>query len=502
MVRQRRSCALALLLLACSSGGGSGGAGGDPGGGPGGDPGGGEGSVFVDDEVPVAPPPQARAAYFTVDGTQQFVALRNLSGRSEAEIEELLDDAHRAGTTLVRIHLTHGSFGRGIDSKGEIDAEWAAAWERVFTYAAARGIQVIPVFGVWADFNDGSKGEPWHTWNENPLNAANGGPATSPAELYVAGSLGQRVWIRWLGRLVKRWQGHGNIAAWEVFSELNGVTRPPGDEAAFRAATVAFYEAAAARIRALDPLRRPVTGSTSDWWWPELYRSPAVELVQVHVYGDPAIHDYQFDEDLLTIMGRLRSELSVTKPILLGESGIDWHAPHDTDTTRPFAPIATRHAVWAELVAGAMNGRALWWEDAYAIFENGDAGKQFVLAYPDVEASMLDLLAGRDLAGFAAIPAEVSRGIGGVIGNSTAIVGWVRKSACSAPSWDCSSIESNASLAFTLPSGAATRWLASYHDPATGALLAQSSFTAAGPISVDLPNFSDDVAVVFEAQAP
>jgi hypothetical protein len=345
----------------------------------------------------------------------------------------------------VRFHVTHGAFGVGATPGGGVDEAWAAGWEAVFAHAAADGLQVMPVFGVWADWNDGSAGESWHAWEANPLNRANGGPAASPVELFRLGSPGQRAWIGWMEQVVQRWKGHANIAAWEVFSELDLVTHA-GDAALFRRNAVSFFEAAAARLREVDPLRRPVTASAAGWSWPELYRTPGMELVQIHLYGP----EQQLDA---AILSAVRARRAVGKPILLGESGLDWRAPKgSTQTTAAQGPIGTRHAVWAALVAGAMNGRALWWEDGYAILENGVGalGTDFVVFYPAVEAGALAVLAGRSLAGFAPVDTDVA-GVGGAVRGA----------------------------------------------PVT--------LTRAGPsdaLAVPLPAFADDVAFVLEAQAP
>jgi hypothetical protein len=448
------------------------------------------------------PPPQQRAPYFTVNGKQQFVATRNISGRSVAEIEALLDAARDDGTTLVRFHVTHLG-GLGITASGGVDEAWSAAWEQVFAHAEADGIQVMPVFGVWADWNDGSSGETWHAWDQNPLNAANGGPAASPGELFQPGSAGQRAWIGWLGRVVNRWKGRANIVAWEVFSELDLVTWP-GDRAtpAFSAAAVAFFEAAAKRIRATDPERRPVTASASGgrWDWPELYQTPAMELVQLHLYGPGAELDSQILDAVATVRG-----LGLEKPILLGETGVDWRPPDgSTLTTAVEGPIATRHAVWAALVSGAMNGRALWWEDGYAVLQNGDSSVAFVEDYPAVEAPALAVLAGRDLTGMQPLPATFD-GVGGVLGAEDEAIGWLRDWSCAAPGWDCATEVAGGQATVEVP-GIGLDWQASFYDPATGATVGEpvavSRADVDAPLVLDLPTYHDGIAFTLGAVIP
>jgi hypothetical protein len=39
-----------------------------------------------------------------------------------------------------------------------------------------------------------------------------------------------------------------------------------------------------------------------------------------------------------------------------------------TLTTAKNARLGIEHAIWAALVSGAMDGRALYWEDGFAVF--------------------------------------------------------------------------------------------------------------------------------------
>jgi len=95
-----------------------------------------------------------------------------------------------------------------------VDEVWATKWEQVIDDAAAHGIFVIPVFSSWYDWNNGSPEIGLFQWQGNSFNAANGGSAATPAELFQANSLTQTAWLAWMQQVVKRWQGRENIAAW------------------------------------------------------------------------------------------------------------------------------------------------------------------------------------------------------------------------------------------------------------------------------------------------
>jgi hypothetical protein len=438
-------------------------------------------------------------AYFTVDGTQRCVMSRNITGETVAAIDALLDQASAAGTSLVRIHVIQG-LGPGVTSAGTVDETWAASWDAVFDHASRVGLYVAPVFDVWADWNDGTPDEGFSYWSMNPWNAANGGPASDPSELWQDGTPVRTAWLAWLAALVQRWQVRPNIAAWEVFSELDlatGVTESSG---------AAFVAAASAVVRDADAQSRPVMASLSaladsapDGWAP-LLSSDAIDIVQVHPYAAPGTAPL----DLLLVNAVL-AKLTYGKPVLIGESGLSAAAPDGTTaTTEPNADVAIRHAIWAGVVSGAMNARALWWEDGYAIYE--PPGLAFVDSYAHAETPAARLAGTVDLAGARPLVMAPSPGVvGSAVGSEVLAVGWLRSESCEAPAWDCATPLASASVALTIP-GTGTAWSIDYYDTTTGGPLAGVAPVAptrsGSTVTVSLPSFADDLAFVIRPISP
>jgi hypothetical protein len=135
--------------------------------------------------------------YFTYDGKVSFLYGKNATG-SMNQIDAMIGWQKQAGGRFMRIHITHG-FGMGITNSGGVDPAFLATWDSVFSKAAEKGISIIPVFGVWADFND--DGFDWSNWKNNPLNQANGGPGVTPTELF-ADTETQARWLGWMTELV------------------------------------------------------------------------------------------------------------------------------------------------------------------------------------------------------------------------------------------------------------------------------------------------------------
>lgn len=192
--------------------------------------------------------------YFSVNGRQSFLFSRNLAGYEPSQYIQLIDLMKGGGSQLVRIQLD--SIGTGITSRGEIDEAWVENWESVFDKAAESGINVLPVFSGWFDWNNGTPDYGYSTWEANAFNVARGGPTANPGELFQPDSATQKLWLHWMKTLVERWSERESIAAWEIFSEVNiatGATELNG---------VAFIEQAADIIRNADP-RHPANHSLS-----------------------------------------------------------------------------------------------------------------------------------------------------------------------------------------------------------------------------------------------
>lgn len=388
----------------------------------------------------------AGSRYFERAGQLAPLLMRNISAGSPGAFTPLFEAARSAGTSLVRLQLTQG-FGYdtlGIDSSGHVLEGWATAWEAVFDEAERQGLGVIPVFAIWGDWNDGTPPMGWSHFAANPLGSARGGPAASPAELFTD-SAAQQLWLGWLSALVQRWSAWPNVSAWELFSELDLASGAQEPDCS------AFVERASAVVREQDPLRRPVFASTSDLPlladkpWTALWASAGNDIVSVHPY-DPAL-------DQIALQ-RVNAVLSLTdKPVLIGESGLDAAAPDGTTlSSAPGAERALTSAVWAELVSGAANARALYWEDGYSLYFPA-TGSALVTARSGLEQIAAHWLSDKDFSGLRTADVRSSTAVfGAALASSERVLGWVRDSAFGPPNWISSGWE-QLQLEVQLPEG-------------------------------------------------
>ncbi len=445
----------------------------------------------------VAPTPSPKALpavtlkkgdlHFSINGTPNFIFSRNLAGHQASSYYQLLDVNKSGGSKLIRIQLDSFGIGLGYNKVSAASESWITQWEQVLDRTQTDGVYVIPVFGVWAAWNSTAA---FSSWKNNPLNEAAGGLAKTPAELFQPDSTTQKWWLQRMKTLVERWQGRKNIVAWEIFSEVNlvaGITETQGTD---------FINSAAATIRAADSAKRPVSTSLGDVGaagaWPDFYHRASLDYINIHPYPKSG----QLDRVLLT---QVRQNLvTYNKPVLIGESGLSSLSPDTnppTFTTAANASLGIRHAIWAGIVSGAMNGRALWWEDGYAIY-SPNLNLPFVQKYAEMDLPASNFVKGVDFTGFKPLASQAPSTIfGGVVGNEKMALGWFRDGTCEPPNWDLKPVISKQSITLLIP-GSAANWKVDFYNTKTGIDITSSTTVArqGNSITIALPDFTDDIA--------
>jgi hypothetical protein len=500
-----------------------------------------------------AGPPEVRfegGNYFVDDangGRPSLLTSTNPIGASGADFDELFSfaDPH---DRVVRIHLPNGipfvpTFA------GEAPCAWVRFWDDMIARAEARGLYVLPVFGVW-DKWDSTIVPPvgQSAWDRNLYNSAalgaqcpdaasNACLTATPAGLLDATTPGGpgETWLNWMAALADRWKDRPNIVGWEVFSEVNKIT------GATDAAAFAFIDAAVARLRAVLPAR-PVTASLSgiDGCVPDLFGNQwngldgtQIDFVQVHVYaGFPP-----FSGDLDRMLVQRARGPCLTKPVFIGESGLDTAFANGDPAARPLIEPGARtginHAVWAGAVSGAMNARSLWFEDGYdryhyAKYDDGMGSPydnlcdfpQFTAAsecsdgyhtlrelYRDASEPVSGFVGGEDFTGVA--PVKLTYGptlFGAAVGNTQLVMGWVRDSASSAATgWAPTPLVTGATVTIDMP-GDAADWEVHYHNTLDG--LERPLDTrfvdqdVNGDVTLALPEFTGSIAFKIRPAPP
>jgi len=173
--------------------------------------------------------------------------------------------------------------------------------------------------------------------------------------------------------------------------------------------------------------------------------------------------------------------------------------PVDNLDTAERAPVGLRHAVWAAVVSGAMNGRMLWWADGYDQYEKPDPNLRTRFAHLAEPAARF--VGGIDFAGFKPIAVEPSPDVyGAAIGHHRSLIAWFRDAQCVGPEWPTRRLDRQR-IVLAVP-GDAERWRFIASDPVTLEPIAQGvAHREKGKVSLWLPPFEDAVVLRLTADA-
>jgi hypothetical protein len=159
------------------------------------------------------------------------------------------------------------------------------------------------------------------------------------------------------------------------------------------------------------------------------------------------------------------------------------------------AEIGVRHAVWAAVVSGAMNGRALYWEDSFGLFFS-ELGIPWMLKYKTVELPAKEFVKGVDFAGFNPLSASFSDDIwGAAVGSGSVVLGWFRDASSEPPDYPQKPKLTGQSVTITVP-GDFNDWKANFYSTEDGVTVLGSVDVSrnGNTITIPLPDFSGDIA--------
>ncbi len=221
----------------------------------------------------------------------------------------------------------------------------ASAWrlDRVAAECERRGIYFQLTFEMTVWWQTRRK----HRWTRNPYNAANGGPCRTPQE-YFTSERARELVRRRLRYSVARWGWSMNLAAWELWNEVDN------NEGFDPAANQAWHREMAAYLKSVDPWRHLVTTS---WRDPRMFALPDIDVVQAHSYWDA---EYDAAQYALQDTGHLMRRFG--KPFFFGEQGVE-----DPAAAARLDPEG-RHfhdALWATALSGAAGAGLYWWWHNY-----------------------------------------------------------------------------------------------------------------------------------------
>jgi hypothetical protein len=322
-------------------------------------------------------------------------------------------------------------------------------------------------------------------WGDNPYNAANGGPLATPADMFTDPTA-RALFKRRLRYIVARW-GYAPNLIWELWNEVD---LSGGDVASI----VAWHEEMAGFLAATDTARHLRTTSTFAHWdftrptprYDALWALPELDVVQLHVYAMGTDHAVNFTTLLPRVVPLVADRYG--KPVLVGEAGVDWRGPDQTNLADPTGQ-GLHEMVWSGVFSGSVGSAMTWWWDT--VIEPKDQYPSF-----DGLVALLDGIA-FDREQFEPTSATFTSTTGVAVqaltlrGTTTTLV-WVRNPTDWWRNPDPSRVE-GASIP-ALPAG---EWDLTWYDPYTGAASGAVTVHVNGgdPAPLAVPPFHGEIAL-------
>ncbi len=426
--------------------------------------------------------------YFNEGSSPGLHYMRNIAAMFPEDYGTELDWAAYGGTHVIRFGLVSivGMGGFPYTNTGELNEEVILNFENLLDDAEKHGIYVAFWMTGWGEWNTTGQ----NNWQNNPFNAVNGGPAKDHLDIFVSGSPANKMWLEFVRRLVTRWKDRKNILAWDVLGEGNifqGLTEKQG---------IAFVEDVAKVIHEVDTHKRPITASLGDvGTWPNFYKSPALDYIQTHPY--PPNLDRAYIRLVREYIDRYH------KPVQIGESGLNWEKPDQGVSNTPNAHIGIEHAIWAGVVSGAFDGRALFWEDGFGVYFPS-MRFNYLEQYAEVEIPAERFTSSVDFTDFKPVVAHFPVGSkvwGAAVGNDTRVIGWFRDAGSEPPNWKLQPKLTGQTITLDIP-GEIKTWQVDFYDTKTGYPLPGSTLVnrLGKTVTVSLPDFTDDIAFKMNAR--
>lgn len=293
------------------------------------------------------------------DGAPYFAIGENLGWydqRGTYAYDDWLDHLAAQHATWARVWMPQWAM--GIETRdtglGDYTRRLDRAWQldHVLTAAAERGIAIQLVLLNHGAFSTTFNAE----WDQNPYNAANGGPIATPAQFFTDPTA-EDLFARRLRYLVARYGSYPSLAAWELWNEVD---LTDGYDSA---SVAAWHQLMGNVIRMLDPARHPVTTSFAFFFNdPTVWADAHLDLTQLHFYSQTG--GLQLLPDLARDVVDWSAERQRTygRPVLFAELGVNSAGPAETVAVDPTG-IGVHDGLWSGAFGNGLGTAMPWWWD-------------------------------------------------------------------------------------------------------------------------------------------
>ncbi|MDB5104160.1 MAG: hypothetical protein JWP91_1849 [Fibrobacteres bacterium] len=199
---------------------------------------------------------------------------------------------------------------RGPMGPGRYDEAVAAKVDALLEAADREGIFILSALDTHNRFLTKADYFNPPAWQDNPYCLAKGGMCARPADYFILPEARACLKNR-LRYSVARWGYSPNLAAWELWNEVDHLVESAGVP---KASVIAWHGEMSACLKGLDPYGRLVSTSLSHHEYPELWSLRDLDFTQRHHYGGT-----EGFRDLADTYHR-----SYAKPFVLGEYSLRW----------------------------------------------------------------------------------------------------------------------------------------------------------------------------------
>lgn len=289
--------------------------------------------------------------YFVFDdGTPYYPIGENMgwsTGNPLTDYPVWLDKLQAAGGNFIRVWMASWGFGiEWVDTGlGNYDRRQNRAYQldQLMNMAAERDMYIMLSLLNHGAFNTTTNPE----WDQNPYNAANGGPCAEPT-CFATDPQAIKFWNQRLRYIAARWGYSPNIMAWEWWNEVNwtGLVNPD--------ILVPWMERSAAYLASLDPYDHLITHSGSPVDNEQVWGLDSIDFTQNHLYNMTNL-PLTFNQNIPEWL-----EAYPDKPFLMGEFGSS-SGGESSDKQG----VTLHLGIWSAPMNGAAGSAMTWWWDNY-----------------------------------------------------------------------------------------------------------------------------------------
>jgi hypothetical protein len=301
----------------------------------------------------------SNSAYLQFDNQDQYIPIgENISWQNSNvyfDYRAWINALSESGGNFMR--LWHAHWGLGI--------EWLPGWNNhlglkkynqvastyqdwLYDFCAEKGIYVMLALQHHGQVSTAVN----PNWNENPYNAALGGPCINTWDFFINEEAKTLTKNR-LRYVIARWGYSRAIMCWELFNEVEWTD----NFELYEEDIIDWHLEMADYIRKKDVYGHLISTSfANDVGGERLWQNELMDITQIHYYGNTGnIHQ-------ALVRGAQSMTDRYSKPVLVGEFGLG--SGTLTNSLDPDG-IHFHNGMWSTLLGGSMGTGMTWWWDQY-----------------------------------------------------------------------------------------------------------------------------------------